>query len=77
MSARKGILTGMKAICDYTGLSEKTLHCLIRDYGFPARKTKSDTEGGGGTWISNTDMIDKWSGAFSTTPTPPAKLDHR
>jgi len=65
MSERKGILTGMKEIADYTGLSEPTIYALIRDYGFPARRTTG--ENSGGVWISNTDMIDKWSSVFSTT----------
>jgi hypothetical protein len=58
-------LTGMKAITEYSGLSEKTLITLIRHSGFPARKTADEA----GVWISNKLAIDRWSYTFSMLPT--------
>lgn len=57
---RRGIITGMKEIIDYSGLSESVIVYLIQEASFPAKKTKGDA----GTWISNTDAIDEWSRLF-------------
>ena len=57
---RRGIITGMKEISDYSGLSESVIVYLIQEASFPAKKTKGDT----GTWISNADAIDEWSRLF-------------
>lgn len=57
----KQILTGMSAICEYTGLDERQILFLIRECSFPARKTRGDS----GVWISNTQNIDEWSRRFS------------
>jgi predicted DNA-binding transcriptional regulator AlpA len=59
--AQRQILTGMKEMCEYTGLSEDNLRFLIRNCKFPARKLKDDD----GVWISNTSAIDEWSMGFS------------
>ena len=54
-------LTGMKAISEYTGMGEDAVAFLIRNCGFPAKKTQGEK----GFWISNKLAIDKWSFAFS------------
>jgi len=46
-------LLGMKQITDYVSRSEVTVLKLHREYGFPAVKI-------GGTWESDTELIDKW-----------------
>jgi predicted DNA-binding transcriptional regulator AlpA len=60
MVNKKGIITGMKNIIEYSGLSEPTILYLIENASFPAKKTKLDS----GTWISNTSAIDEWSRLF-------------
>ena len=61
MPERRQILTGMKEIAEYTGMSEGLILKLIQTARFPARKT-ADSEG---IWISNAESIDKWSYGFS------------
>jgi lipoate-protein ligase B len=59
-------LTGMKAISDYVDMKEEAIIFLIRNCGFPAKKTQGDK----GVWISNKLAIDKWSFAFSMLSSP-------
>ncbi len=59
----KQILTGLKEICDYTGMSETLVLKLIRGARFPARKTEEQS----GTWISSTEAIDKWAYAYANS----------
>lgn len=46
-------LDGMKAICAHEEKSESTILKLILNEGFPAEKI-------GGTWVSDTDLIEDW-----------------
>ncbi len=56
MNGRR-ILTSIKEIANYTGMSEGLSLKLIRTEGFPARKTA----GGSGIRMSNKDGMDEWS----------------
>ena len=46
-------LSGMKAICQHMKKSDVTILKLVREEGFPAKKI-------GGTWESDTELIDRW-----------------
>ena len=46
-------LYGVKAITEYVEMSESTVMKWIRNEGLPAAKI-------GGTWVSDTLMINKW-----------------
>jgi predicted DNA-binding transcriptional regulator AlpA len=48
-----GILIGMKAICNYTQKSNRTILFLIEKQKFPATKI-------GGQWTSSAALIDAW-----------------
>ena len=47
-------LNGMVEITEYYGYSASTVRTLIKTRGFPAVKLS------GGSWTSDTDLIDKW-----------------
>ena len=52
-----GILTGMKAICDYTKKSDRTILALVKEHKFPASKIA-------GQWTSTVSMINEWTTNF-------------
>ena len=56
VAKNENLLTGMKEIAAYLGVSQDTaLNKYYRDLGLPITKTGPD-----GTWVGSKNKIDKW-----------------
>lgn len=53
------LLVGMKAICNYVGVSEITALKYHRELGLPMRKSSRNGKTGG--WLSSKTRIDEWA----------------